>query len=109
MTSRPDPAPAASVSDAGAVRRDAWRGVVRANDLGVELIVAILFWTGIGWLVDGWLGTRPWFLVIGALLGNAAGLYLVWVRSSRMEGVRPEPAPPSSPVDPRVGGPAGAS
>lgn len=53
--------------------------------MSVELIAAILTWTGIGWLVDEWLGTMPWFLVGGALLGNAAGLYLIWLRSGREE------------------------
>jgi len=53
--------------------------------MGTELIAAILTWSAVGWVVDQWLGTRPWFLVSGALIGNAAGLYLVWLRSGRME------------------------
>ncbi|HJZ82384.1 MAG TPA: AtpZ/AtpI family protein [Pyrinomonadaceae bacterium] len=28
-----------------------------------------------GWLLDRWLGTRPWLLVIGVVLGAAAGFY----------------------------------
>ena len=29
----------------------------------------------IGWLLDRWLGTRPWLLVTGMVLGSAAGFY----------------------------------
>lgn len=65
-------------------RRGLWTGVDQASVMGVELIAAILTWTGIGYLVDRALGTEPWFLVIGALVGNAAGLYLVWLRGERM-------------------------
>lgn len=53
--------------------------------MGVELMAATLTWAAIGWLVDRWLGTEPWFLAIGALLGNAAGIYLIWLRSGRMQ------------------------
>ena len=35
----------------------------------------------VGWLLDRWLGTRPWFLVGGLVLGAAAGLY-EFVRTS---------------------------
>ncbi len=65
-------------------RRGLWTGVDQASVMGVELIAAILTWTGIGYLVDRSLGTGPWFLAVGALIGNAAGLYLVWLRSARM-------------------------
>lgn len=53
--------------------------------MGLELLVAICTWAGIGYLVDGWLGTRPWFLTIGALVGFGAGMYLVWLRSGRLQ------------------------
>jgi F0F1-type ATP synthase assembly protein I len=36
-------------------------------------------------LIDRWLGTPPWFLVIGALVGNVAGIYLIWLRAGRMD------------------------
>ena len=61
-------------------------GLDHSSIMGVELIAGFLTWAGIGWLLDRWLGTGPWLLVIGALVGNAAGLYLVFLRSKRMEG-----------------------
>lgn len=29
----------------------------------------------VGWLLDRWLGTNPWLLVAGIVLGAAAGFY----------------------------------
>ena len=42
---------------------------------GVTLFVSVAGFTGIGWLVDKWFQTTPWFLVLGIVLGSAAGLY----------------------------------
>jgi len=61
-----------------------WKGIDQAHIMGVELMAAILTWAGLGYLLDRWLGTDPWFLAIGALVGNGAGIYLIWLRSSRM-------------------------
>lgn len=66
-------------------RRELWSGVDHANLMSIELLAAILTWTAIGWAVDRALGTGPWFIVIGGLIGNFAGLYLVWLRSNRMQ------------------------
>jgi F0F1-type ATP synthase assembly protein I len=49
-----------------------------------ELISAIVTWAGIGWLLDRWLDTTPWLLLIGIVIGGAAGFYLVLLRSNRM-------------------------
>ena len=29
----------------------------------------------IGWLLDRWLGTKPWLLITGLVLGSVAGFY----------------------------------
>jgi ATP synthase protein I len=41
------------------------------------LIAGMVVWGGIGWLVDGWLGTDGIAAGIGAVIGAAAGVYLV--------------------------------
>lgn len=71
--------------DARTIRRGAWSGLDQSSIMGVELLAATLTWAGIGWLIDRQLGTAPWFLAIGALIGNAAGIYLIWLRGSRMD------------------------
>jgi F0F1-type ATP synthase assembly protein I len=39
------------------------------------LIGAILLLGGIGYAVDSWRGTSPWFLLTGLLLGMVVGFY----------------------------------
>jgi F0F1-type ATP synthase assembly protein I len=79
------PAAAASRPDAPAAHRGMWKGLDHASVMSMELISAVLLWAGLGHLLDRWLGTDPWFLAIGALVGNAAGIYLVWLRSGRID------------------------
>lgn len=59
-------------------------GLDRASQASTTMLTAVLMWTGIGWLLDRWLGTGPWLLAIGALAGNAAGVYLLYVTAQRM-------------------------
>jgi ATP synthase protein I len=56
-------------------------------NLTVEFLAAMLTWGGIGWLVDRWLGTEPWVLVAGLVVGNACGIYLIWLHSRTAEEV----------------------
>jgi hypothetical protein len=51
------------------------------EDLLAEFLAAIFTWAGIGWLVDRWLDSDPWFLIAGVVLGNSLGIYLLWLRS----------------------------
>jgi F0F1-type ATP synthase assembly protein I len=53
---------------------------------GYTLIGAILLLGGLGYAIDRWRGTAPWFLLAGLLLGIVVGFYelarTVW-RSGR--------------------------
>jgi ATP synthase protein I len=46
-----------------------------------SLFAAVVAGLILGWLMDRWLGTQPWLLVTGLVLGAAAGLY-EFIRSS---------------------------
>ncbi len=46
--------------------------------VGVELVAAVVVGLAIGWALDGWLKTRPLFLVLFVFLGGAAGIVNVW-------------------------------
>jgi len=39
------------------------------------LFTSVAAFLGIGYLIDRWLGTQPWFLVGGIVIGAAAGFY----------------------------------
>ena len=42
---------------------------------GYTLIGAILLLGGLGYAIDRWRGTAPWFLLAGLLLGIVVGFY----------------------------------
>ncbi|MDP9405467.1 MAG: AtpZ/AtpI family protein [Actinomycetota bacterium] len=67
--------------------------VASAHDDGwlmaIELVTATLTWGGIGWLVDRWLGTAPVLMSIGFVVGNFAGIYLLWLKTSRAPDAGP--------------------
>jgi F0F1-type ATP synthase assembly protein I len=46
------------------------------------LLSGLIFWGGVGWGLDRWLGTS-YLLLVGLLLGMGASLYLVWLRFGR--------------------------
>ena len=41
----------------------------------LSLFAAVVAGLILGWLLDRWLGTAPWLLVTGIVLGAAAGFY----------------------------------
>ncbi|HEY0728710.1 MAG TPA: AtpZ/AtpI family protein [Pyrinomonadaceae bacterium] len=41
----------------------------------VTLFAAVASFCGLGYLLDRWLGTEPWLLVGGIVLGSALGLF----------------------------------
>jgi ATP synthase protein I len=59
--------------------------IVGGSFLGSVLSGAIL-----GYLADMWLGTDPWLVVTGIILGSYSGFMRLWHYSKRMEE-RPEP------------------
>lgn len=49
-----------------------------------SLFAAVVSGMIVGWLFDRWLGTQPWLLVAGIVLGSAAGFYQFIRASSRL-------------------------
>ena len=46
--------------------------------LSTELVAGLVVGGGMGWLLDRWLGTAPWLLLIFFFLGVAAGIMNVF-------------------------------
>ncbi len=42
---------------------------------GLTLFASVAAFTGLGYLLDRWLGAQPWGLVGGIVIGSAVGLY----------------------------------
>ena len=63
----------------------------RGMRLGSEFIAAILVGTGIGYLLDLWLKTSPWLLLVMLMVGFAAGVLNVIRAASEMNKAAPPP------------------
>lgn len=50
--------------------------------VAVELVSAVAVGLGIGWLLDVWLDTRPWMMIVFIVLGGAAGVLNVYRMAS---------------------------
>lgn len=58
-------------------------GMAYAAALSLFFSVATLL--GLGWLVDRWLNTSPWFMVAGIVVGSIAGIYEFIRISSKLQ------------------------
>lgn len=55
--------------------------------LAADLVAGVLAGFGLGWLLDWWLGTSPWMLLIFTPLGMAAGILNV-IRAAKSAEAR---------------------
>ena len=64
-------------------RYDPWGGVSAGWAVTGEMLAALLFWGGVGYLIDR-LAWGRWdarvFTPIGMVLGAVLGIYLVWLK-----------------------------
>jgi ATP synthase protein I len=74
----------------GATNRD-MSAMSRGLRLGSEFIAAILVGAGIGYLLDMWLKTSPWLLLVMVLVGFAAGVLNVVRSAAEINRAAPPP------------------
>ena len=46
--------------------------------VGIELVAGVVVGAALGYLLDYWLGTRPFLTILMFLLGTAAGMLNAW-------------------------------
>ena len=69
--------------------QDEIRQTSRAYAAGLSLFAMVATCLFLGWALDRWLGTAPWLLVTGLVLGSALGLYeFVRLSTPRDDGDR---------------------
>jgi F0F1-type ATP synthase assembly protein I len=51
--------------------------------MGFTFVIAVLLFGGLGWLVDGWLDTRPLFAIAGGFFGGVAWFLNLYYRVRR--------------------------
>jgi F0F1-type ATP synthase assembly protein I len=59
------------------------RGAVEFLSLGLTVAVILVGLGALGYLVDRWLGTSPWFTLAGLVLGIAAAVLITVSRVRR--------------------------
>lgn len=57
-------------------------GYSMAIRIGTEMVAALIVGVAIGYFLDNWLGTKPWFLVVFFFLGAGAGVLNVYRAAS---------------------------
>ena len=62
----------------GAEKAEKGGALSLAFRVSVEIVSAVAIGVGIGWLLDGWLDTTPWLLVVFVVVGFAAGILNVY-------------------------------
>lgn len=62
----------------GDSEKDTKSGLSFAFRTGLELVSALIVGVGIGILLDRWLGTAPWLMIVFFVLGAAAGFMNVY-------------------------------
>lgn len=85
-------------------------GLGQAFRIGTELVAALGVGVGIGLLLDYWLDTGPWFLVVFFFLGAAAGMLNVYRAASGIglaPGYPQRPDKGTEPGEEEHDGPAG--
>jgi F0F1-type ATP synthase assembly protein I len=76
------------VSDDLASKRAMNKGFSDAYTRSFELAVTPLLFGALGWLVDRWLGTGPWFMIgiaAFAMVGTVAKLWFTYEQAMRVE------------------------
>jgi hypothetical protein len=80
-TPAPDPGTGSSASDRGPMVAP---GAVEFLTLGLSVAVALVGLAALGYVVDGWLGTSPWFTLVGVVLGITAAVLITVSRVRRL-------------------------
>jgi len=53
--------------------QSSWKALAELSTVGITLVLSTVIGLVGGYYADRWLGTSPWLLLIGLLLGIAAG------------------------------------
>jgi ATP synthase protein I len=56
-------------------KHEAWRAFGLVSAIGLDLAICAIGGTMLGRWLDSLLGTKPWLLLVGIILGLAVGIY----------------------------------
>jgi ATP synthase protein I len=87
----------ADASSGSSLGKEEMSGYSMAIRIGTEMVAALIVGVGIGYFLDSWLDTKPWFLVVFFFLGSGAGVLNVYRAASGL-GMAPGYNEPSGGV-----------
>jgi F0F1-type ATP synthase assembly protein I len=61
---------------------DTWKALAGLSTIGMTMVLATVIGLAGGYVLDGWLGTKPWLTLVGLGFGIAAG-FVSFFRSVR--------------------------
>jgi ATP synthase protein I len=64
-------------------RRQLIKSLGFLSGVGISMVAAILIGMAMGYYIDQWLGTSPWFLLIFLLFGIIAGFRNIYILTDR--------------------------
>lgn len=73
---------AGNATGSSSFNKEEMSGYSMAIRIGTEMVAALIVGVGIGYFLDYWLDTRPWFLVVFFFLGSGAGVLNVYRAAS---------------------------
>jgi len=63
----------------------AGRGIAEASDISSRFFASVVSGGALGWVLDRWLGTWPWLVALGTVLGFVLGFYWMMLYAREME------------------------
>ncbi len=73
----------------GRKRFEAYRNLYILGSIGVQLVVSIIIGVAVGVMLDRWLDTAPWMMLVFLFLGIAAGFMNIYKVAKKNMGVAP--------------------
>ncbi|MDQ7031874.1 MAG: AtpZ/AtpI family protein [Desulfonauticus sp.] len=64
---------------------ETWQNLSKASLIGIHLVSCTFVGLLLGYYLDKWLNTRPWFLIIFLLFGIAAGFKNMYLETKKIQ------------------------
>lgn len=64
------------------------RTIGALSSVGFAFVLAVVIGAWFGWVLDSWLGTKPWLFLVFFFLGLVAGILNVYRTASESKSVK---------------------
>jgi len=64
--------------------KEIYRALALITTMGISVVLCVGFGIFIGWLLDRWLGTTPWLILVFTLIGIMAAIKSMYSMAKRV-------------------------